>query len=56
MRELVPIIIIVVIIVGFWVGRWYAEVRRAMYDRKKNWYSRQDYRRNSPEKPDHLWW
>ena len=57
MRGELVLIVIVVVVVGFWVGRLYAEIRRAQFDRKKTWYQRQDYRRNPPpEKPGHLWW
>ncbi len=52
--ELVPIFMIV-IVVGFYVGRWYAEIRRSQFDRKRNWYQRQDYRRVKLEKPPRLW-
>ncbi len=55
--ELVPLIVIIVLIVGFYVGRLYAEIRRARLDMKRTWYARQNYRRNEPPpKPDHLWW
>jgi hypothetical protein len=50
------LIVIVVVVVGFWVGRWYAEVRRGWYDMRRMWYLRQDYRRKPQKKPKHLWW
>jgi hypothetical protein len=57
MRGELVLIIIIVVVVGFWVGRLYAEVRRARYEMKRTWYQRQDYRRKPPpKKPDNLWW
>jgi hypothetical protein len=55
--ELIPLIVIVVMVVGFYVGRLYAEIRRARFDMRRTRYGRQNYRRSPPpEKPDHLWW
>jgi hypothetical protein len=55
--ELIPLIIIFVMVVGFYVGRLYAEIRRARIDMRRIRYSRQNYRRNPPpEKPTYLWW
>lgn len=55
--ELIPLIVIFVMVVGFYVGRLYAEIRRARVDMKRIWYARQNYRRDPPlEKPNHLWW
>ena len=55
--ELLPFIIIFVLIVGFYVGRLYAEIRRARVDMKRTWYARQNYRREPMmDKPKHLWW
>lgn len=57
--ELIPLIVIFVMVVGFYVGRLYSEIRRARVDMKRLWYARQNYRRDLPaplEKPKHLWW
>lgn len=56
-NELIPLIVIFVMVAGFYVGRLYAEIRRAQFDKKRIWYARQVYRRDPPpEKPPYLWW
>jgi hypothetical protein len=55
--ELIPLIVIFVVIVAFYVGRLHAEIRRARNDMRRTWYARQNYRRDPPpEKPQHLRW
>lgn len=55
--ELVPLIIIFVMVGGFYVGRLYAEIRRARIDMRRIRYSRQNYRRDPPpDKPKYLRW
>ncbi|MGH3752605.1 MAG: hypothetical protein ACRDRP_07905 [Pseudonocardiaceae bacterium] len=57
MRGEIVLIIVIVLVVGFWVGRLYAEIRRAQRTMMTNWYQRQDYRKKPPpEKPDWLRW
>lgn len=45
-NELIPLIVIFVMVAGFYVGRLYAEIRRARFDMKKIWHARQNYRRD----------
>ena len=38
------VILAVGMLLGFWVGRWWGETRRARYDMKRTWDGRKGYR------------
>lgn len=38
------VILVVGIVIGFFVGRWWAEFRRARFDMDRVWGSRKNYR------------
>jgi preprotein translocase subunit Sec63 len=38
------VILVVGIVIGYFVGRWWAEVRRARFDMDRVWGSRKNYR------------
>ncbi len=43
-NELVPILIIAVVIVGFMVGQWWSERSRGLYEMRQAWKRRKHYR------------
>lgn len=43
--EVLLVILIIIVFVGFVVGRWWAEANRARYDMRRTWKARKNYRK-----------